>query len=966
MGASDSRIRIPAGIHQFPSALPVTGHNTSQRRRQKIGTHRRDHAASPKECHREGPPTASVLPVRFLPHHEEIRRVAAHTQLTASEQAHKAPSIQDGIPGSSASRTQERLVGSHLGLEGRLLTHSYRSFRQEMAGFLHRRADIQIQEPAVRTLHGPQNVHPSCESDSGVPPKKRDLRLHIPGRLVANSSVRRCSKTEYPDYQALSSITRFHHQRGKVSTRAITTHTVPRGPSGLQDRDGVSNAGKGPGNYRMCQAHPEGTSSSGPSLDASVRIDGQPHSNSPSVSSPHEDHPASCPLQVPKPQTPVVSSDPNNKQSQKGSIMVDAAIQHSSRQEVFPAPYIIHLDHRCVQDWMGCPLEGHPSLRHLAPVLGQAPHQSPGTVGHPHCPTSSPQTSQWAVCLGEMRQHVRGDVSKQDGRCAEPIPVPPDGPPSALVQQSQDLHSSSPPPGSRQHLGRQLVEERDSHQRSSQDPRLISGLAPEQDSMPHPVQQSRTTPDRSLCGQQEQSASNLLQLGKGPEGLRTRCDVDQLEHGTRVCLPSDRPHPSGPGEALQVKELPTNPDHAQMASPDMVHKASDNGSRRSDSSSPPERSHPDPRGRSSTSSDSQDSEPDSMATFVKSYTQAGLSREAATIAGEARRPSTRRTYNTRLRKYYRWCRRNQVAPHSATLGEVCEFLTWVFTHEGASLNSIRACRTAVGAVHHGFPGGTSVSSSTVIQDLIKGMFHKRPPSKSLVPAWDLPRALRLLAEPPFEPLDQASLLDLSRKTAFLVAAACGRRVSEIHALSTAENHLEFRASAVHLLPRAGFLAKNQTMDFTPKHIVLPDLRKASKSPDCKAWCPVRALKFYLHRTKPYRGEVDRLFLTTSKPVRVASKQTLSRWIISVIKDSISTEECRLTGSHVRAHDLRSQTAAWALYKGSSIQDIMEAQGWSSSSTFQSVYLKDVLIPRAESASRVLSTASSSSAAKDRQ
>ena len=95
-------------------------------------------------------------------------------------------------------------------------------------------------------------------------------------------------------------------------------------------------------------------------------------------------------------------------------------------------------------------------------------------------------------------------------------------------------------------------------------------------------------------------------------------------------------------------------------------------------------------------------------------------------------------------------------------------------------------------------------------------------------------------------------------------------------------------------------AKNQSMDFSPKHTVLPDLRKASKSPDCGLWCPVRALKFYFHRTKPYRGEMDSLFLTTSKPVRVASKQTLSRWIISVIYDSICREELRLAGTHVRA------------------------------------------------------------------
>ena len=198
----------------------------------------------------------------------------------------------------------------------------------------------------------------------------------------------------------------------------------------------------------MRQAHPEGTSSSGSSLDASVGADSQPHSNPSSLPSPHEDHPAPRPLQVQKSQAPIVPSDPSDKQSQEGRIMVDAAIQHSTRQAVLPAPYIIHLNHGCVQDWMGSPLEEHPSLRHLVSVLGQAPHQSPGTVGHPHRSTPSSEAPQRSVCLGEMRQHVGGDVPQQDGRCAEPIPRPPDGPSPVLVQLSRNLHSS--PPGSRE------------------------------------------------------------------------------------------------------------------------------------------------------------------------------------------------------------------------------------------------------------------------------------------------------------------------------------------------------------------------------------------------------------------------------------------------------------------------------------------------------------------------------------
>ena len=348
-------------------------------------------------------------------------------------------------------------------------------------------------------------------------------------------------------------------------------HTVPRCSPRLQGRKSFSDSREIPGRHRMRQAHHERTSSRGPSLPLCrlcMRII----------------HPASRPLQVQKPQAPIIPQDSSDKQGQEGRIMVDTASQHSTRQAVFPAPYIIYLNHGCIQDRMGSPLEEHPSLGHLVPVIGQAPHQSPGAVGHSHCSTASSQVSQWPVCLGGMR-HDGGDVSQQDGRSAEPSrPVPADGPSPALLQPSLALHSSSPPSGSGQHLGGQTVEERGSHQGPNKDPRLVSGLAPEQDSVPLPVQQSGTTSDQSL--RTAQSIANLLQLGEGPDGQRTRCDVDQLEHGTRVCLPSDRSHPSGPEETLQVQELSPDSNSPQMAPPDVVHKTSDSGSRRSNSPSP--------------------------------------------------------------------------------------------------------------------------------------------------------------------------------------------------------------------------------------------------------------------------------------------------------------------------------------------------------------------------------------------
>ena len=170
-------------------------------------------------------------------------------------------------------------------------------------------------------------------------------------------------------------------------------------------------------------------------------------------------------------------------------------------------------------------------------------------------------------------------------------------------------------------------------------------------------------------------------------------------------------------------------------------------SRRSDGPSDPQGPHPDRRRSPSPSSDSSSAESDCMANFIKSYTEAGLSSEAAAIAGEARRPSTRLTYNSCIRKYFKWCRQAAINPHSASLGQVCDFLTAIFKEEGATAHSVRSCRTAVAAVHHGFGEGNTVSNSPAIQDLIKGMFHQRPPTKSLVPSWDLPTALRFWADP---------------------------------------------------------------------------------------------------------------------------------------------------------------------------------------------------------------------------
>ena len=88
------------------------------------------------------------------------------------------------------------------------------------------------------------------------------------------------------------------------------------------------------------------------------------------------------------------------------------------------------------------------------------------------------------------------------------------------------------------------------------------------------------------------------------------------------------------------------------------------------------------------------------------------------------------------------------------------------------LRTVRAYRTAIAAIHHGFRQGMNVLYNPVLS-LVKGSLHKRPPIQlqDLVPEWDLYLVLQYLASNDFEPPYRISLLDLSRKTAFFVALA---------------------------------------------------------------------------------------------------------------------------------------------------------------------------------------------------
>lgn len=122
-------------------------------------------------------------------------------------------------------------------------------------------------------------------------------------------------------------------------------------------------------------------------------------------------------------------------------------------------------------------------------------------------------------------------------------------------------------------------------------------------------------------------------------------------------------------------------------------------------------------------------------------------------------------------------------------------------------------------------------------------------------------------------------------------------------------------------------------------MALPDLRHSSGSQD--QGCVVQSRPASAFFSVPlHRGEMDALFLTTSKPFRVASSYTVSRWITSGISECYPRRslDSQFVTSGFSTSDPYSGIN---LYQDPSFRVIMAVLSWSSPSTLQKGHPKDV-------------------------
>ena len=256
-------------------------------------------------------------------------------------------------------------------------------------------------------------------------------------------------------------------------------------------------------------------------------------------------------------------------------------------------------------------------------------------------------------------------------------------------------------------------------------------------------------------------------------------------------------------------------------------------------------------------------------------------------------------------------------PRSAPLTDVAVFLSTLFD-KGRLVSKIRGYRSAIAAIHTGFPDGSCVSTASSLTGLVRVFFLERPPAQKFLPAWSLPCVLEALAKAPFEPLAEASLRDVTIKTVFLIAITSGHRRSALHALSAAPGHI--RWDGVRLIPNPSYVAKNQTASSKPVEIFLSNLsRHTHRCPKTRSGV-LSGPSSTFSRTKDRRSG-DQFFIFTREPFSPASRDVISKWIVAAIRAAGSS--VLSPGVTPRAHDTRSICASWALFTGVSVEEIRQ-------------------------------------------
>ena len=238
--------------------------------------------------------------------------------------------------------------------------------------------------------------------------------------------------------------------------------------------------------------------------------------------------------------------------------------------------------------------------------------------------------------------------------------------------------------------------------------------------------------------------------------------------------------------------------------------------------------------------------------------------------------------------------------------------------KGLSHSTLNLARSAVSAysIKHRMYG---IGSDPRVCRLIKRMLEKKNSLPRSTETWDVDKVLDWLDEWPS--LEDVQLKDLTLRTIMLLVLLSGQSRQSIHLLLVED---------IKVKGTKCIIVDSSVLKQTKASVHIPPLELDSFQNE--KLCIVSHLKAYIEKTESLQQGKE-LFVSYVKPHKRTSRDTLSRWIKSIL-DMAGIDSIILS-----AHSTRAASTSAVYNTAASIDSIVNAAGWSKDSTFKKFYWK---------------------------
>lgn len=265
----------------------------------------------------------------------------------------------------------------------------------------------------------------------------------------------------------------------------------------------------------------------------------------------------------------------------------------------------------------------------------------------------------------------------------------------------------------------------------------------------------------------------------------------------------------------------------------------------------------------------------------------------------------------------------QQNPQVLSVDTLLEFLTELY-NTGLGYSALGTARSAISALSL-VQGNEPLGNNPLVKRFIRGTFNLRPCRPRYDMTWDVNTVLNYMARE--WPLADITLKNLTLKLIMLVALVTGHRGQSMH-LMRLDNRIENVDSVEFMIED---LVKTSRPGGLQPVLVLP------RYPQDTNLCVVTTLHKYIDMTQNMVGlsRDKKLFVSFARPHKAVSKDTIARWIRTVMGlAGIDTAK-------FKAHSTRSASTSAALRHKVPIDTVLKTAGWSNAGTFARFYNKKV-------------------------